>query len=180
MNQKRELNRLNRHAFAVGLASLVVVLIGIVAFLLFLDPTLIGIAPGPAAGYQGNLIWLFLAILLFLPGLAFILVVVRWTYRLKWIYRSQKSRPMRLRVVVKQDRDSTYYDALLHSVDATSGESEWRASIWVKPKSMKDDLGKEFAAQVYDDPRTAKPALIEYENGILWIMAGSGSVTKIT
>jgi len=180
MNQKNELRRLNRHSFRVGLASLAVVLFGIISLLLYINPTSIGVPPGNAGEYQGNLIWLSVAIIFLLPGLAFLITAVRWSYRLKWIYRSQKARPMRLHIDVEEDSDSTSYYALLQSSDETSGKSEWRASLWLKPASVKDDIGKQLDAQVFFDPGSGKPAIIEYEKGILWIMGGSGSVLKLS
>lgn len=180
MDQKRELSRLRRHTFLVVFASLAVVMFGAISLLLYVNPTTVGASPENAAAYQGNWIWLVIAILFLLLGLAFFFIAGQWSRRLKWIIRSQKARPMQLYIDVEQDSESTAYYALLHSPDETSGKSEWRASIWLKPASVKDDIGKQFDAQVYFDPRSGKPAVIEYERGILWIMAGSGSVLKLS
>jgi len=179
MDQKRELSRLNRHSSIVGFASLAVVLFGFISLLLYLNPTIIGVSSENVVAYQGNWIWLCVSMIFMLFGLAFFLIAGWWPRRLKWIVRSQKAKPMRLYLDIKEDSDITSYYALLHSSDETSGKSEWRASIWLKPASVKDDVGKQFDAQVYFDPRSGKPAIIEYEKGILWIMAGAGSVMKL-
>jgi hypothetical protein len=179
MDQNRELSRLTRHSFIVRFASLAVVVFGAISLLLYFNPTIVGVSPEDADAYQGILIWLAIAILFLMLGLAFFFLAGQWSRRLKWIIRSQKARPMQLYIDVDQDSESTSYYALLNSPDETSGKSEWRASIWLKPASVKDDIGKQFDAQVYFDPKSGKPAVIEYESGILWIMAGSGSVLKL-
>jgi hypothetical protein len=38
---------------------------------------------------------------------------------------------------------------------------------------------KELPAKVQFDPDTAKPAVISFEHGTLWAMAGSGSIERI-
>jgi hypothetical protein len=172
MDQKREFGRLDLHSLRVGLASLAVILFGVVSLLLYLNPTIIGVSPKNAVEYQGNFIWLLTAMLFLILGVAFFLVAWWWSRRLKWIVRSQKARPMRLQFDVKDDSDSTSYYALLHSPNETSGRSEWRVAIWLKPACVKADAGNQFDAQVYFDPKSGKPAAIEYEHGFLWIMAG--------
>ena len=180
MDQKRDLRRLFRHSSVVGFASLAVVLFGIISLLLYLNPTIVGVSSENGLAYQGNWIWLFVSMTFMIVGMAFFLIAGWWSRRLKWILRSQKASLMRLSLEVNEDSDSTSYYALLQSPDVTSGRNEWRASIWLKPASVKGEIGKQFDAQVYFDPRSGKPAIIEYEKGILWIMAGAGSVLKLS
>ncbi|MHB1356337.1 MAG: hypothetical protein ACYCZF_10220 [Anaerolineae bacterium] len=179
MNLKHELHRLNLFAIRAILASLVVILFGFIALCLLLNPTLVGVSPESAGGYQGNYIWPIVALLFLSLGLAFVFIVCRWTRRLHWIVRSQDAVPMKLQFEVREDSDSTSYYALLQSPDQAPGKDRWRVSIWLKPASIKADVGNQFFARVYYDPGSAKPAVIVYENGILWAMAGSGSVFKV-
>ena len=180
MDQKRELSRLDLHSFKVGLASLAIILFGVVCLLLYLNPTIIGLPANDGVAYRGNFIWLCTGLLFLITGMAFFLIAGWWSRRLRWIIQSQKARPMQLTLDIKEDSDSTSYYALLHYSEETSDKNKWRATIWLKPGSAKDDIGKPFDAQVYFDPGSGKPAIIEYEKGILWVMAGSGSVLRLS
>jgi hypothetical protein len=179
MNLKHELYRLDHFAVRVILASLVVILFGFIALCLLLNPTLVGVSPESAGGFQGNYIWPVVALLFLSLGLVFVFIVCWWTRRLHRIVRSQDAVPMRLQFEVSEDSDSTSYFALLQSPDRTPGKDRWRVTIWLKPACVKADVGNQFDARVYFDPGSAKPAAIVYENGILWAMAGSGSVFKV-
>ena len=180
MDQKREFSRLNIPSFRVGLASLAVILFGLVSLLLYVKPTVLGVAPKNAVEYQDRLVWLLAAILFLMLGLAYFRVAWRWSRRLKWIVRSQRATPMRLQFDVREDSDSTSYHALLYPPDETSDRSGWRAALWLKPACAKADAGNQFDALVYFDPKSGKPAAIEYEHGFLWIMAGAGSVLELS
>jgi hypothetical protein len=43
---------------------------------------------------------------------------------------------------------------------------------------MKTHIGRDIKAQVYFDPKSGRPAVIESEFGLLWAMAGSGAAEK--
>jgi len=55
----------------------------------------------------------------------------------------------------------------------------WRIALWgPSHENMKTHIGRDIKAQVYFDPKSGRPAVIESEFGLLWAMAGSGATEK--
>jgi hypothetical protein len=85
---------------------------------------------------------------------------------------------MRLILEVHDSSDSTTVYARLDPVSGTRNAS-WRMSLWAKPRNLQRFLNTAFNARVYFDPESRRPAVVDFDHGILWSMAGSGSTRRI-
>ena len=172
--------RLHRHTVVTKVACLLVGLFGLVSLVLYSEPSWVGVTHAGEAPYRGKLIW-------FLTGIGFLVFSLwgyvmtgRWRRRLLWIKNHVTPVQMKLTLKAHQrDSDPTYYEAkLAPSLEGISDRmvSGWRVTLWVIPAGIGSQLNREFSANVFFDPVTGKPAVIEYEHGMLWAMAGNGSV----
>jgi len=56
------------------------------------------------------------------------------------------------------------------------GPSGWKVRLYSPAWDMAVLEGRRVAAQVFFDPESRQPGVIETEHGLLWAMAGRGSV----
>jgi hypothetical protein len=87
---------------------------------------------------------------------------------------------MNLVLKVEEDSESTQYYAHLTPIDMNiPNQKIWQIALWGSPhQNMKAHIGHDIKAQVYFDPKSSRPAVIESEFGLLWAMAGSGAAEK--
>jgi hypothetical protein len=176
--EKREIARLRRRTAMAQTASILLGLFDTGCVCLYFQPVLFGIStdrPEPAGWF---LIWLLAGIGLLCISCFFFTVVTQWTKRLLWIRRNVAPVMMDLRVEVDEGSDSTTFYALLVPADGTRN-ARWRMSLWAKPPNLRRFLNKELPARVYFDPESGKPAVVDFESGILWSMAGGGSTERV-
>jgi hypothetical protein len=174
MPTPKDFRRLNRHVLLSMIASLGVCLSGIIATTLYFQPTLvIGITETTASDYEGKIIWLLSGLLFIAMGFFFCFILIWWPYMLKKIVRESPPRIMTLELKVQEDSESTTYFAVLHenmAIAKTSSPIE--ATIWVHPPKLRRDVGQCFSAQVFFHPQHHYPVAVEYQRGMLWLMAG--------
>lgn len=73
---------------------------------------------------------------------------------------------------------STYYAVLSERSGQTRNADAWRAQIWVHPAEVEEDIGRQFEGNVYFHPDSGRPVAIEYDRGVLWVIAGSGGAER--
>src|SRR5262245_7132943 len=180
MPKPGDLARLRRHVLLSKLASLGVLLFGLISFMLYLRPLLAGVASESWVGYQRNTVWLLTGTILTLLGFAFLFILTRWPRQLKKTILHTLSTPMTVRLEVEEDNDNTtYYAVLSEKADKSERTPAWRAQIWVHPPKVEEDIGEQFEGSVFFHPETGRPVAIEYARGVLWVIAGSGAVQKL-
>jgi len=180
MPTRRDLARLNRHALLLKLASLGVLLFGLIGFILYFRPSLAGVASESLGDYQTQTVWLLMGMILTLFGFAFLFISIRWPRQLKNTMLHTLPTPMTVKLEVEEDSDNTtYYAVLSERADEAGRTPAWRARIWVHPPKVEEDIGQQFEGNVFFHPETGRPVAIEYSRGVLWVMAGSGAVEKL-
>jgi hypothetical protein len=178
MVKPEDLTRLNRHVLLARFASLGVLLFGLIGVILYFRPSLVGVASNGVSDYEGNTAWLLLGTILTLTGLCFLFISTRWPHQLKRIVQQTVPRPMTVELEVEEDSDSTTYYALLS--ESAGERATWRAQIWVHPPKVREDIGQQLEGKVFFHPDLGRPVAIEYAKGILWVIAGSGAVKRLS
>jgi hypothetical protein len=173
MTRQTSIATLRRYSLIAWSVSLLLSAFGVVSLLLFLRPSLVGVDPGSTSGYEGNPIWLVFGVLFVLFGVVFQITTYRWPSHLLRVLDAQSASPMRLRVEVEEDSESTQYYAWISSESALSNPKCWRVGLWAPSRNTRDLIGRELSAMVYLDPQTAEPAVVEYADGYLWAMKGA-------
>ena len=107
--------RFKRRVWLAQAVSGAVLLFGVVAVILYFDPSLLGVPPGQYPYYKGRFIWLGTGLLFVGLGIAWILVSRRRAKRALWVYRNVPAVPMLLTLEIDEDSDSTTYHALLRT-----------------------------------------------------------------
>jgi hypothetical protein len=176
--EKKEIAGLRRRAALAQTASVLLGLFGTGCVCLYFQPALFGISTDPPETAGWLLIWLLAGIGLLCISCFFFTLVTQWTKRLLWIRENVAPSIMKLSLEVDDGSDSTTFYALLVPVAGTRNTG-WRMSLWAKPPNLRRFLNKEFSARVYFDPESGRPALVDFDHGILWSMAGSGSTKRI-
>jgi hypothetical protein len=172
-----DFRRLRRHTILVRLVIILVLIFGVISLILYFDPSLINT---PEEQYKGNLIWLILGMVFVTFGVVSFFFVGRWARHLVWIFHNVVPVPMNLVLKVEEDSENTQYYAHLTPIDMNIPDQKiWRIALWGSPRqNMKTHIGRDIKAQVYFDPKSSRPAVIESEFGLLWAMAGSGAAEK--
>lgn len=178
MPKPEDLARLNRHVLFSKLASLGVLLFGVICFMLYFRPSLAGVPAQSLADYQNVTIWLLSGLIFTLFGSAFLFVSTRWPRQLKNTILHTFPRPMTVKLEIEQDSDSTTYYAALSQREAGKTPA-WRARIWVHPPKVQEDIGQPLEGNVFFHRETGRPMAIEYSRGVLWVMAGSGALERL-
>jgi hypothetical protein len=180
MPKPEDLARLNRHALFSKLASLGVLLFGLIGFILYFRPSLVGVASGSLGDYQKQTVWLLTGMIFTLLGFALLFISTRWPRQLKNTMAHTLPTSMTVKLEVEEDSDSTtYYAVLSERADEAARTPAWRARIWVHPPKVEEDIGQQFEGSVFFHPETGRPVAIEYSRGVLWVMAGSGAVERL-
>jgi hypothetical protein len=180
MPKPGDLARLRRHVLLSKLASLGVLLFGLISFILYFRPSLAGVPSESWADYQQDTVWLLTGTILTVLGFAFLFIFTRWPRQLKKTILHTLPTPMTVRLEVEEDNDNTtYYAVLSEKADKADRTPAWRAQIWVHPPKVKEDIGQQFEGSVFFHRETGRPVAIEYARGVLWVIAGSGAVKKL-
>lgn len=157
--------RLKRWIFFAQVVSACIVLFGIMAVILYLNPDLLNIPPGQHLTYRNKPIWLITGLLFIGLGIGWILIAHRRSRRSIWVYQNISPVPMFLTLEMEEDTDSTIFYAYLRDTRGT--EPRWKA--WVKPDfNARPLVGSETSVQVHIDPEFNTPAVIETDIGLLW------------
>lgn len=176
--EKQEIARLRRRTTLARTASILLAIFGLCCVCLYLRPGLLGLPVEQHDSYGGKLIWLLVGVGLIAISCFFFTIVTQWTKRLLWIRENVAPSIMNLSLEVDDGSDSTTFYALLVPVAGTRNTG-WRMSLWAKPPNLRRFLNKEFSSRVYFDPESGRPAVVDFDHGILWSMAGSGSTKRI-
>ena len=162
---KKNIKRYRARVVFAQLVSVGVMLFGIGAVLAYVDPALVAVPANQSQLYEGKIVWLLLGVSFIGLGLAFLWISHRRSTRSLWVVANTAPVDMFLTLEVEEDSDSTNYYALLR--DVTAAKPRWRA--WVDPTFRARTLvGSEVAARVFVDPKSATPAAIRVEQGVLW------------
>ncbi len=181
MQTQEGIARLKRRNRIAQGASILLGMFGICSVCLYLEPGLLQIPLDQHELYGGKCIWLSVGVGFIFLSCLFYTIATQWTRRLLWIRENVIPVAMRLTLEVVEDSESTDFYARLYPVERSyaPGESGWRMRLWAKPKDIRKHLQGEFMAEVYFDPESGRPAVADFEHGILWSMAGSGSTERI-
>jgi len=172
MSKEKCINRLRRYSLLSQLASVFVVIVGIVCIILFIQPTLVGVEPESTGTYQGQLIWVIFGMFFVAIGIFFNVIAYRWPRTLLRILRTQPSSPMRFQLEVTKESDHTQYYAYLSEPYPVGNTTSWRIGLWAVSSGIELWLNRVCSARVYRDPETNDPAVIELEDMVLWAMKG--------
>jgi hypothetical protein len=175
MNHARDVRGLKRYMLLGQVVSILMGLMGLCAIGLYFDPAWLGLA-AQSGTYQGDAIWLLVGIGFVLLAIGFVVLFTRWSQRLLWIWRNTLPKQMYLSIDIDRSLDSTDYSAILR-VEA-SGDRDWVVRLyrpsWPLPV-LQALQNQTIPAQVYFDPKSRRPAVIETEQGLLWAMAGKSA-----
>lgn len=163
------------------MASLAVLLAGLVGLALYFQPALAGIDTATQGGYKGGIGWLLTGFVLTTAGLVFVTISNRWPRYLKRTVLGTTPVRRAVRLEVERDHDGIAYYAVINDPSVeTDGTTAWRAHIWIYPPRINNDIGREFEGDVFLHPRTGLPVAVDYDRGMLWVIAGNGAVQRIT
>jgi hypothetical protein len=175
-----DLARLNLQALLTSLASLGVLLMGLICITLYFKPSLFSVTLEAYEDYRGKIVWLVLGMILTLSGSVFLYTTTCWPWQLRQIVSNTQPIKMLLKIEVEEDSSSTTYHAVISQrSNETERTDAWRAQIWVHPPQVKQDIDQQFECNVFFHPAENRPVAIEYARGVLWVMAGSGSVKRL-
>ncbi|WP_448571408.1 hypothetical protein [Trichothermofontia sp.] len=165
INHNRDVWALRRFMLGAQIASIGLILFGVVAIRLFVDPTFLGTYRGTS-----EWIWLWAACSFILSGVFFGITATRWPLRLMWIFQNTQPQTMQLTLKIDRGTDSTDYVAIL--------DHHWYVVVYSPAWNVQQLQEISIPAQVYFDPTTDRPAVIETRQGVLWAMAGRSSYTS--
>ena len=166
MPKPEDLARLNRHVLFSKLASLGVLVFGLICFILYFRPSLAGVPAESLRNYQNVTVWLVAGTIFTLLGSVFLFISTRWPRQLKSMILHTLPTPMTVKLEVEEDSESTTYYAVLSEREAGKTPA-WRARIWVHPPKVQEDIGQKLEASVFFHPETGRPVAIEYSRGVL-------------
>lgn len=173
----RDMRKLRRHMTLVRTAIILVFIFGLISLVLYFDPSLLNT---PVDQYKGDVVWLIIGIILALLAICSFFLIGRSSRRLLWIINHAAPLPMHLVLKVEEDSEnSRYYAHLTPADNDPRNQRIWRVALWGPSyENMKTMTGRDIKAQVYFDPKSGTPAVIESEFGLLWAMVGSGAAEK--
>jgi len=114
--------------------------------------------------------WIFIVM-----GIIFIIIIIQRKQRLVWIYKNISPTSMQMKIEKIDDSDSTDYFAYLTRRDKNTSES-WKTKLYPPSCNVQMYFNNENQVEVFVDPKNNNPAVIRTTDGLLWVMAGSGSV----
>ncbi len=181
MPKPSDIEQLDRRVYRGRLGWLLMAALGAFLLILYFHPEWVGAGPGRPGGRKWHTLWLTTAVLCICLGPYFFIRYGRWWRRLKRIATTQPARPMKMKLGMESGEDGYRYNAWLNPVKSGAVDDyEWRVGLWLAPSRLESQLGRQFDAQVFFDPESGKPAVIDYEKGTLWAWGGSRSVEKFT
>jgi hypothetical protein len=172
----RDIRALRFHLLAVQAVSLLIIIFGILAISLYIDPALIGTPLRQHRHYHGQSVWLIFGISFVLFGSFCIIIGTKWSHRLLWIWKNVSPQQMQLSIRIRKSSDSTDYQAILNT--NLNSEIAWHVTLYSPSWNVEDLQATTTLAKVYFDPKSQRPAVMETERGLLWAMAGRSAVQK--
>jgi hypothetical protein len=169
----RDIRALRLHMLVLQTVSVLIIIFGILAISLHINPTLIGTS---LRQHHGGFIWLVFGISFVLFGTFFIIIGTKWLHRLLWIWKNVSPQQMQLSIRIRKSSDSTDYQAILSAY--TNPETTWHVTLYSPSWNVEDLQVATTPAKVYFDPKSQRPAVMETEWGLLWAMAGRSAVQK--
>jgi hypothetical protein len=160
-NDKLSLRKFNRYFLMGELVSLGLVILGFI-FVNENQDTILQIAG-----------WIFIVL-----GSVFIFIFIWRKQRLLWIYKNTSPTSMQMKIEKNDDSDSTNYYAYLTQTENNRSE-RWKTRLYSPPFNIQRFLSHENQVEVFVDPKNNNPAVIRTTEGLLWVMAGSGSVQRL-
>jgi hypothetical protein len=160
-NERLSINKFNRYFILGQLISIGLIILGF----FFVNEK------------QDNILqiagWLFIVM-----GIVFIFIYIQRKQRLLWIYKNISPTSMQMKIEKIDDSDSTNYVAYLTRRDKNTTE-RWKTNLYPPSCNVRMFLNNENQVEVYVDPKNNNPAVIRTTEGLLWVMAGSGSVQNL-
>ena len=180
--RERDIRAMRRYVLLAQAAFVGVSLFGAASLTLFFEPSWLGIAGAQRDSYRGDVVWLLTGIGFLTFAVVGIAFTGKWTRRLIWVFEHVRPEPMTLRLEIDNTSEDTHYYALLSAADGSGGGvgPVWRVALYSPSWDVRELSGRGDLAQVYKEPGSEKPAVIETGSGLLWRMAGSGSAEKLS
>jgi hypothetical protein len=172
MTKERCIRRLRGYSLLSQFASLLVFAIGVVSIILFIDPSIFGVASNSILAYRDRWIWALFGLVFISLGIFFNIIAYRWPRILLRILHTQPSSPMRFQLKYKQGNGNSQYYAYLTEPSPGSHTPTWCIGLWAVSREIDKWLDRVCSAKVYRDPKTGTPAIIELEDMYLWAMKG--------
>jgi hypothetical protein len=116
--------------------------------------------------------WFFL-----IMGPLFVTALGRRKRRLIWVYKNIIPVPMNMKLEI-HGFDPIDYFAYIAEPDKKN-IFLWKTSLYPPTFDTRIYINENCPVQVYIDPADSKPAIIRTAEGLLWVMAGSGSTQKL-
>ena len=178
--QPNAIRQLKRKRLVTLGISLLVGSMGAGAVCLYIEPGFLGVPAEQRQVFQGHWVLLLLGTILCVVCAACSATIMRRTRRLLWICRHIHPIAMLANLQIEEGSDFTDYSAQLEPLRVGEGEQcRWQVSLWQVPPETRQHLGTRFRADVYFDPVAGTPALIDFEHGTLWVMAGGGACRRL-
>jgi hypothetical protein len=176
MQVVRDICALRRYILFGYAASSLLLIFGMISLLLFTAPEIVLLPRDQQGAYRSNVVWLFVGLFFVAFALICILVSRRWSNHLVWIVRNIQPVKMKARIQVDSDADSTSYYAI---ISQNGADRSWRVDLYPPSWDVKRVVAEELTVNVYLEPASNTPAVLETEFGLLWRMAGNGSVREL-
>jgi hypothetical protein len=177
MQVVRDIRALRRYILFGYAASTLLLIFGVISLLLFTAPEIVWVPQDQQGAYRSNVVWLLAGLYFVVFAIICILVSRRWSNHLVWIVRNIEPVKMKARIQVDEDSDSTSYYAI---VNQNGVDRSWRVDLYHPSWDVKRVVGEELTVDVYLEPSSNTPAVLETEFGLLWRMAGNGSVQELS
>lgn len=175
--EKQGIRRLRRRTALAQAASLLVGLLGLGCICVYLQPEFFGVSTPQSTMHGWLVVWLLMGLGLLASSCLLFTVVTQWTRRLLWIRENVAPSMMKLWVEIDETMDITAFHARLGPVDGKRGAT-WRMRLWATPRGIERFANTPLLARVYFDPETGRPAVVDFDCGILWSLAGEGSAIR--
>ncbi len=162
----KQLKRLRHYTWFAEIVCAGIFLLGLLFAILFFVPEAVGVPEDKHGSVEGQWIWLGAGILFMLFGLIAIPLSGRWYRHIVWIYYHVTPVEMTLYLEILRDQDS------FNDYVATLGDSQghkWEAKLLTPAWSVRNMTEKVLPVQVYIDPKTESPAIVETPTGLLWV-----------
>jgi hypothetical protein len=159
MQHQRDVRVLWQQLCLIQIASIGLMGFGGLMIGLFLDPRFLG---GNSNNTDPIWFWVgvgFIAFAIFCMGVSF-----QHYRRLMWIFRNVQPQTMQLVLRSLRSMDSTDYTAIL--------DDEWQVRVNSPPWKVNPLQTDPLLAQVYFDPKSHRPVLIQTPQGLLVALAG--------
>jgi hypothetical protein len=169
MKHVRDIRKLRQYLLFGQAASLLIFLAGILSICLFFNPEIVGIPQQEYGYYRGQWTWLCIGTIFPVLGVFWIVISEKNYHRLVWIFNNVQPEPMSLSLSIEKWTDSNDYTAILSRDEISIWNVSLSPPFW-QAKSLTD---RQILVQVYFDPKTNYPAIIETEFGLFFVQVTS-------